>query len=302
MTKTHFYTVSSDLRQRMINEGLADEGIACYVWAAPPANAQVPFFRGVIASSSVHYYSTQIGNFDIESGIKTFSAEGIACYVFDTQVPGSVEFYSLGKGGADDFLYTTSLAETQSAAKAGYALYVDQGVKMYVYPNQVAGSVPLYRMVKTSHFYTTNEAERQNAITALGYKDEGISCYVMPAAANGLAPLYCSQAPVSGGHLYTMSIAERNKATNTLGEIGQGITAWCYPAGQQIAGTSPLLRAYSKASDDHFYTTNVAEHANAVQHLGYQDEGITAYVLTAPAHGATPLYRLMGEVANPPIQ
>jgi Repeat of unknown function (DUF5648) len=40
----------------------------------------------------------------------------------------------------------------------------------------------------------------------------------------------------------------------------------------------PLLRAFSPASGDHFYTTSVAERDNAVAKLGYVDEGVACHV------------------------
>lgn len=36
---------------------------------------------------------------------------------------------------------------------------------------------------------------------------------------------------------------------------------------------------YSPSASDHFYTTSTVERDNAIQHLGYSDEGITGYVL-----------------------
>ena len=50
---------------------------------------------------------------------------------------------------------------------------------------------------------------------------------------------------------------------------------------------------YSPSAGDHFYTTSVAERDNAIQRLGYSDEGITGYVYsqggvadTVPFHRA----------------
>jgi CspA family cold shock protein len=42
--------------------------------------------------------------------------------------------------------------------------------------------------------------------------------------------------------------------------------------------TVPLLRAFSPASVDHFYTTDVAERDNAVAN-GYRNEGVACHVL-----------------------
>jgi hypothetical protein len=42
--------------------------------------------------------------------------------------------------------------------------------------------------------------------------------------------------------------------------------------------STALLRVYSPASGDHFYTTSVAEQENAVAKLGYVDEGVACHV------------------------
>jgi hypothetical protein len=53
-----------------------------------------------------------------------------------------------------------------------------------------------------------------------------------------------------------------------------------------------LLRAYSTGGTDHFYTTNVAEHQNAVAKLRYSEEGVTGYIFSDPKSHMVPLYRL----------
>ena len=42
--------------------------------------------------------------------------------------------------------------------------------------------------------------------------------------------------------------------------------------------TTPLLRAFSPGSGDHFYTTSVAERDKAVANLGYVNEGVACHV------------------------
>ena len=154
-----------------------------------------------------------------------------------------------------------------------------------------AGTVPLYRLFKTSHFYTTDANEQQNAILALGYQDEGIACHIYSDPSAGPQPLYRSLSS-TGSHFYTMSIGERDNATNNLGYKCEGIA--CYIFVTMQLGQAPFYRAYQKANDDHFYTTDLAEHQHAVQVLGYNDEGITGYVATVNGTGVTPFYRLYG--------
>lgn len=59
-----------------------------------------------------------------------------------------------------------------------------------------------------------------------------------------------------------------------------------------------LLRAFSSSASDHFYTTNVDEMGNAVQHLGYSLEGTAAKVFASQAVSTVPLFRLYSSGAT----
>lgn len=48
-------------------------------------------------------------------------------------------------------------------------------------PTPLCGSIPVYRLYEpgtNNHFYTTNSAERDSAISNLGYQNEGVAGYV----------------------------------------------------------------------------------------------------------------------------
>ncbi|PBK66688.1 hypothetical protein ARMSODRAFT_959829 [Armillaria solidipes] len=69
--------------------------------------------------------------------------------------------------------------------------------------------------------------------------------------------------------------------------------------GSQVSGTVPLYRMYSPSAVDHFYTTNGNERNNAVQNLGYNDEGIvTGYIYPSASCGGVPFYRLYNPTAH----
>jgi hypothetical protein len=138
------------------------------------------------------------------------------------------------------------------------------------------------------HFYTTNAAELQNAISTQCFKEEGIACLVYQNPADGQVPFYRSQAK-SGGYLYTTQITERDAAT-AAGQKGEGIACFVDPVSSQ--NNKALLRSYNPATDDHLYTTDPAEIASAQQLYGYAPEGIAGYVMPAPGNGLVPLYRL----------
>src|SRR4051812_22214566 len=57
-------------------------------------------------------------------------------------------------------------------------------------------------------------------------------------------------------------------------------------------GTVRLYRLWSPSATDHFYTTNRSERDNAVQRLGYQDEGTAAWIYPSDRRNTVPLYRL----------
>ncbi|GMS86592.1 hypothetical protein PENTCL1PPCAC_8767 [Pristionchus entomophagus] len=59
---------------------------------------------------------------------------------------------------------------------------------------------------------------------------------------------------------------------------------------------APLLRAWNAGGADHFYTTNADEHARAVEHLGYANEGQVGFLGMEAADplctSLRPLFRL----------
>jgi len=109
-------------------------------------------------------------------GSSTF--EGVAAWVLPSAVPGTVELKWLNHDNRpyDNFM-TTNVDEANNAvAKYGYKIYAGN-CGCYVATTQLPGTVPLFRLVKETHFYTTDAAERDRAISD-GYTSEGIAAYV----------------------------------------------------------------------------------------------------------------------------
>ncbi len=116
------------------------------------------------------------------------------------------------------------------------------------------------------HFYTNNAGE----IPALGLTTEIENFFwVYAADTGGLQPLFrCFKA--GNRRFLTSSIdCETTGAPETT--LG-------FMSNMQICGSIPLYRSYAAASDDHFYTTSLPEHQNAIAMYGYVDQGITGYV------------------------
>ncbi|GLB43085.1 hypothetical protein LshimejAT787_1205340 [Lyophyllum shimeji] len=55
---------------------------------------------------------------------------------------------------------------------------------------------------------------------------------------------------------------------------------------------TPWFRAFNPSVVDHFYTANRQEWLNAINNLGYNNEGIAAYIFRNAQPGTVPFYRL----------
>ncbi len=143
----------------------------------------VPLYRLLKTGTGNHFYTTSATERDNAVNHLGFKYEGIAGYVFSTQVTGSIPLYRLVLATSTvlDHFYTTSAAERDNAVKT-YS-YKYEGIQCYVLPTQMRGTTPLYRLVnsKPDHFYTISSPEKDNAVKSYGYKYEGIASYIFAA-------------------------------------------------------------------------------------------------------------------------
>ncbi|PIL27438.1 hypothetical protein GSI_10586 [Ganoderma sinense ZZ0214-1] len=176
---------------------------------------------------------------------------------------------------AASFIYTVlSAVQALPAPGADHLPPASTPPELCCYP-----TVPLLRAYQPTihdHFYTTNAAEMQNAVSTLGYNQEGNAATIHPDETPITVPLYRLYNPTAYDHFYTTSASERDNAATNLGYSEEGITGYVYE--EQWCGTVPLYRLYNPSIVDHFYTTNAAERDNAANNLGYHYEGIAAYV------------------------
>ena len=94
-------------------------------------------------------------------------------------------------------------ANEAEALNAASALgYVMEGPPCNIFTQQYDGTVPFYRLFNlgiVDHFYTTNAAERDNAVANLQYNYEGIAGYVYPSAEYyGVVPLLRAKRAIFG--------------------------------------------------------------------------------------------------------
>ena len=108
-----------------------------------------------------------------------FQYAGPGAYIFEARQPGTITLYQAQNTGVD-YMFVLETNGTIPPLPPGY----QQGpVTGYVYPTQICGSVPLYHLYNpqvVDHFYTIDEAEKQDVILWGNYTDQGILAYVLP--------------------------------------------------------------------------------------------------------------------------
>ncbi|KAF7349635.1 hypothetical protein MSAN_01689600 [Mycena sanguinolenta] len=154
----------------------------------------VPFYRTYNAAAVDHYYTasvSRVNQFDSQ-----WALQQVAAFVFVDQEDSTVPLYHLYNGNVVDNFYTTSMTEVEAALKIGYQnVTTDVDPMTYIYPTQICGSTPLYRLYSasgTDNFYTTSESERLEVIANNGYADVEIAGYVLPPTPTALMLDYLS--------------------------------------------------------------------------------------------------------------
>ncbi|KAJ7175031.1 hypothetical protein C8R43DRAFT_873285, partial [Mycena crocata] len=142
----------------------------------------VPFYRSYNSAQIDHWYTpdvAQINVFDCGGWV----LQGVTGLAFVTQAPGTTPFFRVWNGAVGDNFYTTSTTERDAALRNGYVVDATSVPVTYIYPNQICGSIPLFRLFSSSgqdNFYTTSQAERVDFVANRGYADVSIAGYVLP--------------------------------------------------------------------------------------------------------------------------
>ncbi|KAJ7486928.1 hypothetical protein FB451DRAFT_1554084 [Mycena latifolia] len=217
------------------------------------ASQAQPLYRDYSSSLGDHFYTTDLAEYN-SANAAGYVPEGIRALVFGSPVAGAVQLLRLWSADAGDHLYTTSASEAQAATEPPYTYVFDSGPAMYIYPTQICGSVPLYRLHSgdlRDHFYTIDAAERDAAV---GYADEGITGYVFPPSSGS-----------AGTTTKTTIMATTATTTTTTGKTTTTTTT--------AAATPPSHSAPPSSSP----SSNSASSASSAT-----DDGLTAPVLPAP--------------------
>lgn len=127
----HFYTTDAAEMETAIGNGYTFEGDAADVFGSlPPLTVTVPLFRMFSSSIVDHFYTTSASERDNAVDNLRYTNEGIAAYVYSSNICSSIPLYRMYSGGATDHFYTTSAPERDNAVNN--LGYTDEGDAAYV--------------------------------------------------------------------------------------------------------------------------------------------------------------------------
>ncbi len=229
--------------------------------------------------------------------------------VFPKQAKGLLPLFRFYNVKTNDHFYTTDAFEGAEAVK--WLGYIPEGVCCFVALSQMPGTVPLFRYVAGNlHEYRLASPGAQTK----GETPEGIAGFVwspvapaptLPPASAPPSPPTAPKGKVAAVALFEISKQHGNHALITdnadeayelrniykLGWAGENPTFAVFP--QAAVGTVALLRFDNPKTQDHFFTSDPAEGANAVAKLKYVSEGVCCFVSPTQVAGTTPLFRLL---------
>lgn len=116
-----------------------------------------------------HFYSTNLGEAQM-AGL-TLEFENFF-YLYESSVRGLQPFFRCIKPNGKYWMTTSTDCEGTAGPEQTMG---------FISPDDRCGATPLFRtrnVAADAHFYTTSEAEKDNAVMNLGFADEGIAGYI----------------------------------------------------------------------------------------------------------------------------
>ena len=148
-TGRHYFTSVKSERDNALANGYISEGTGFYY-------CKNDSFDVIRLSNELSGQSRLTSSIpEINSAQQNSLATSVA---FSSSFNGDIPVYGLYSSKADDYFYTTSIAE-KNAAITGMG-YTDQGVSFFSCPNNYQPVYRMYRASTGSHFYTINTDER----------------------------------------------------------------------------------------------------------------------------------------------
>lgn len=156
-----------------------------------------PVYRFFSLTNRVHFYTQSKPERDhvMTYPYSLWRYEGVAYQTYPSQVANTLPIYRFFSYTHYGHFYTLNLCEIYTDCQLHppgdpHAIYPDdvlhfEGIAFYVYPNQVAGSIPVHRFFSyrvSQHFYTNSDGEKNwliaNPTVWPEWKYEGIGWYV----------------------------------------------------------------------------------------------------------------------------
>ncbi len=190
--------------------------------------------------------------------------EGIAYYAYTGQAVETLPVYRFWSPVFAGHFYTMNEGEKNYIISDLSAYWTYEGIAWCAYPTQVVDTVPVYRFwspVYAHHFFTINETEKSNIISALSayWTYEGIAYYAFPSASRN----------ASGG-FFIPEASEEGIAKGSMGAEESSLTL-------KIAGTASDSQASdSGATSLQFVAT--PDFGDIVFPLSYLGCDVEAYV------------------------
>ena len=144
-----------------------------------------------------------------------------------------------------------------------------------------------YSKTYKGHFFTIDETEKDNLVaTNPNWKYEGVAYRAFKEQASGTVALHRFYSKNYRGHFFTVDPEEAETVKNNPNWNYEGIAYYVLQSPDEIMGSVPVYRFWSKAYRHHFYTTDEAEKDNLVAtNPNWAYEGIAFYALPVPEGG-----------------